>query len=144
MSISLEGEGLLRQSLSILRECGANRHECVVIWTGPADGDTVTRVLHPAHTHSALGYRVHTEWVSQLYLELAERDERVIAQVHTHPKHAFHSRRDNAHPIVIQAGLYSLVIPRFATEPIDQTSWYLTQLQADGVWQQQSWVEVRE
>lgn len=136
------GEGLLQQSLSLLCACGAGRRECVVIWVGDARGHAVSRVLHPRHASDRCGYRIDGVWVSALYAELAEHGERVIAQVHTHPNDAFHSRRDDARPIVLEAGLYSLVIPRFATKPIQQSDWYLTELQNDGAWQERPWQKV--
>ncbi len=142
MSLIIEGEGLLTQSLSLLRECGAYTAECVVVWLGPIAAARVTRVVHPKHTSEHGGYQVDGEWVGALYEELAERGERVVAQVHTHPRQAFHSRRDDAYPVVLEAGLYSLVIPNYASEPIDQAAWYLTQLQGDGTWREVNWRDV--
>lgn len=141
MKITLNGEGLLRQSLSQLRECGRGKHECVVIWLGPRDSDNVTRVVHPKHTSDRRGYQIDSAWVGELYEELAAQGERIVAQVHTHPGRAFHSRTDDASPIARETGLFSLVIPNHAREPIDQRGWYLAQLKADGSWRETEWKE---
>jgi hypothetical protein len=56
---------------------------------------------------------------------------------------AFHSTKDDAYPILLQAGLYSLVIPRFAEEPVDESAWFLARLRADGTWAALNWQSVR-
>lgn len=138
------GEGLLAQSLTLLRECGQGRDECVVIWLGDRDEpDRVTRVVRPRHSAGRGGYRIDGAWLNDLWTELAETGEQIIAQVHTHPHKAFHSAKDDAYPILLQAGLYSLVIPQFAQEPIDETTWFLARLRADGTWATLDWQSVR-
>jgi hypothetical protein len=143
MAPRLEGEGLLQQSLSLLRECGRGNRECVVIWLGPADDPgAVSRVVHPIHTGHRGGYQIDPGWLDELWVDLAEYDERIVAQVHTHPDRAFHSRTDDTYPITFQAGLYSLVIADFAKEPIDQNSWFLAELQPDATWEKRNWPQV--
>lgn len=135
------GEGLLQRSLSALQSCGRGRQECVVIWLGPrSNPHQVTRVVHPQHTSEKGGYQIDPRWLDELWAELAERDERLVAQVHTHPRQAFHSRTDDRFPIVWKPGLYSLVVPNFAQEPIRQDDWFITQLTEAGTWEQQEWV----
>lgn len=135
------GEGLLAQSLTQLRECGRGREECVVIWVGKPGGE-VQRVVHPRHVADRGGYRIDGAWLNRFWDELADNGERILAQVHTHPRDAFHSKRDDAYPILLTPGLYSLVIPNFAREPVDQRAWFLVQLGADGMWERRDWREV--
>lgn len=138
------GEGLLAQSLTLLRDCGRGREECVVIWLGNRSApEHVTRVVQPLHSAGRGGYRIDGAWLNDLWTELAEAGEQIIAQVHTHPGKAFHSAKDDAYPILLQAGLYSLVIPQFAQEPIDESAWFLARLRADGTWSALDWQSVR-
>lgn len=139
MSIEI-GEGLLRQSLSTLRECGAGRNECIVVWVAKVDDpERVHRVVHPVHARHRGGYRVDGDWLNSLWDELADNGERIIAQVHTHPRDAFHSERDDRYPILLTAGLYSLVIPNFARPPIETSNWFLVRLAEDGSWEELDW-----
>jgi hypothetical protein len=139
------GEGLRNQSLTTLGECGAGRNECVVLWVANAtDPAQVQRVVHPLHTAHGGGYRIDGDWLNHFWDELADNDERVVAQVHAHPHAAFHSRRDDEFPILLRPGLYSLVVPNFAREPIDSSNWYLAQLREDGSWAPLDWDEEAE
>ena len=143
MSLSIEGEGLLRQSLSLLHSCGREHNECVVVWLARASRpERVTRVVHPIHTSHHGGYQIDSQWLDHLWRELARRGERIAAQAHTHPGRAFHSRTDDRFPIAWQPGLYSLVIPDFARQPSQEQEWYLTQLDPDGRWNTQNWLEI--
>jgi len=133
-------EGLLWQSLSTLRECGTGRDECVVILVAKAgDPERVHRVVHPIHTRHRGGYRIDGEWLNDLWDELAANGERIVAQAHTHPREAFHSERDDRYPILLTAGLYSLVIPNFARPPVDTSAWFLARLAEDGSWHELDW-----
>jgi hypothetical protein len=63
---------------------------------------------------------------------LAERQEGIRAQVHTHPREAFHSSTDDAWPIVHLEGFLSLVIPEFALGPVGLEGSYLAEIGPDG------------
>jgi len=140
MVLHFDGEGLLEQSLSILQGCGKGRRECVVLWLGPHEmRGQVSRVVHPDHSSSRGGYRIDGAWLSELWGMLADRKERILAQVHTHPGVACHSRTDDRFPITFTPGLYSLVIPNFAQPPHRRRDWYLAELQADGSWRERDW-----
>jgi hypothetical protein len=49
---------------------------------------------------------------------------------------AFHSASDDAYPIIHRTGFLSLVIPNFAMGPVGFDDAYLTEIQADGSWQE--------
>lgn len=129
------GEGLVEQTLARLRNCGAGRRECVVFWTGPlvapalADG-----LLHPLHRAGLGGYEVDQGWLARTWTQLAAEGRAIRAQVHTHPREAFHSATDDAFPIISTAGFLSLVIPRFAAPPQTLGDAFLARLEADGGW----------
>jgi proteasome lid subunit RPN8/RPN11 len=132
------GERLLEQSLSTMRRCGGGRRECVLFWAARAsDTSRVILVEHPAHTATRDGYSVDGNWLTQLWERMATDDTRVVAQVHTHPGVAFHSRTDDAFPALSTPGFVSVVIPRYATEDLDLGSWFVAELQEDGNWQSQ-------
>jgi len=131
------GEGLLKQTLSVLRRCGAGREECVAFWAGPVgEPRVVDTVLHPDHRSGRGGYEVCEEWLAQAWERLDEEGLAIRLQVHTHPFEAFHSATDDAYPIVASPGFYSLVLPRFGEAPQTLTDAYLARLEADGAFAQ--------
>jgi hypothetical protein len=128
---------LLAQTFDCLRQCGESRRECQVLWVSPwASPQTLTHLVHPKHRAHRGGFELDSVWLNQFWLDLAKQGQGIRCQIHTHPGAAFHSDIDDAHPIIADAGFLSLVIPRFATGPVGFEAAYLTQLQADGSWQQ--------
>jgi hypothetical protein len=129
------GERLLRQSLTLLSDCGRGRRECVLLWIGDAaEPRTVVRLEHPAHVAHRGGYRIDPSWLLELWGRLAEDTQRIIAQVHSHPREAFHSATDDRFPIVSTPGFLSVVVPDFAQGRLDVRPWFVAELQADGSW----------
>jgi hypothetical protein len=48
-------------------------------------------------------------------MEYLKRDRRrILAQVHSHPEQAFHSKADDKWAVIRHEGALSLVLPRFA------------------------------
>lgn len=69
---------------------------------------------------------------------LYENNQIIIAQVHSHPTHAFHSSTDDRFPMVTGVGQFSVVVPNFARGSLtDLTSTVLFRLN-----EQNRWVEV--
>lgn len=131
-------EGLLRETLGLLRACGADRGECVVYWTGELVRlGTVDAVLHPLHVSLPGHYEIDPGWHNDAWIELAHERRTIRAQVHTHPGAAFHSRTDDRFPVAQQAGLLSLVIPRYAARD-DLRGAYLCELDEQGHWEERS------
>jgi len=124
---------VLADTFDHLRSCGAGRRECQALWVGPwAHPSSVTEVVHPRHTASAVGFQVDHAWLTDFWLSLAETGTGVRAQVHTHPGAAYHSATDDAYPLLHNPGFLSLVIPRFALGPADFTDAFLAEMQNDG------------
>jgi hypothetical protein len=137
------GEGLLSQTLSIVRGCGAGRGECVAFWAGPVDRPGfVDTVLHPDHRAGRGGYEVSEEWLTEAWERLDREGLAIRVQVHTHPFEAFHSATDDAYPVVATPGFYSLVLPRFGEEPQTLADAYLARLEADGRFVEVNVIEV--
>ncbi len=127
---------VLAETFDILRSCGRNECECVVYWTGPAGNDGIDRVDHPMHHRSPFGYQIDDSWLTRFGLQLGRDRRSVKAQVHTHPRRAFHSQTDDEWPMVAQPGFLSVVIPNFATGEITLRDSWIGRLQRDGAWQQ--------
>lgn len=114
------------------RSCGAHR-ECVVYWTVSLDApECVVDVVHPEHTSTPWHYEVADRWLGAFMVDLYRDRRTVRAQVHTHCDAAFHSPTDDMWPLVHTPGFLSLVLPRFAREPLSTASMYLAVIGAEG------------
>ena len=137
------GVGLLQVASNIveatfrkLRECGDERFECVVYWTGASEDPVVDGIEHPVHMQSPCGFVVDDAWLTNFWKRLAALRRSVKVQVHTHPGQAFHSTSDDKWPVVSQSGFLSIVIPDFAVgTPSFDRAW-VGCLRADGKWEQ--------
>lgn len=126
---------LFADTFAQLRACGAGRAECVVYWCADrTDTDLVTRVVHPVHRSGAGWYKVDSAWVTRFFLDLRVRGEVTRVQVHTHPARAGHSATDDRFALAPAAGFLSLVLPTFATGPVDLTGSALMRMDARGEW----------
>jgi len=142
MSLLRADTNLLDETFELLRRCGEHRRECVVYWTGPADGDLADGVQHPDHQANALGYEVDTRWITRFFLELRQERRSAKMQIHTHPGPAGHSETDDRFSLVPAAGFLSLVIPNFAYGPVTLNDAFLAEMSRDGDWTQRSIAEL--
>jgi proteasome lid subunit RPN8/RPN11 len=127
----------LDETLEQLQVCGAGRTECVAYWVGDRiEPQRPRRLVHPLHRADNGGYQVDSQFVNELFLSLRKTGEFVRAQVHSHPRAAFHSRTDDQFCLTPSAGFVSLVVPNFANGPVDLSTWYLTEMQEDGTWRE--------
>ena len=126
-------EGLVLETLHTLNHCGRRARECVVMWLGPLDQrGIVDLVLHAEHESDPHGYEIDPGWMHRLWMSLSEQKRCVRAQVHTHPKQAFHSETDDAYPAVNAAGFVSIVVPHYARPPISTDEIHVSVLEASG------------
>lgn len=136
MPVRLSGQ-LFAETFDHLRTCGDGRRECQALWVGPwSDPDRITRVVHPRHSASAVGFRLDEAWLTAFWSSLAEAGEGVRVQIHTHPGAAFHSATDDAFPILATPGFLSLVIPRFALGPVGFEMAFLARFDEDHRWRE--------
>jgi len=107
---------LVTETLDLLRKAGERHLESVVLWLGRRTEDriSVTEPYVPAHTADCDYFRIPSHAISDLLSHLTTTGTFVAAQVHTHPKEAFHSRPDDKWAIVRHEGALSLVVPYFA------------------------------
>jgi hypothetical protein len=124
------------QMLESMREFGSHGWELLVLWLGEIEPDTgkanVTRAFVPKQkaisSEDGVGYFVSGETLFQLNRDLSETGLRLIAQVHSHPRRAYHSEADDRYAIVTAEGGLSLVVPNFGSAPPKPTSWAVYRL----------------
>ena len=108
---------LVHTTLTQLREAGQDRCECVVLWLGRRDDRSIwiEDAYRPLQTAKADMFHIPPAGMTALHAELRRRRFLVAAQVHSHPRNAFHSKADDRWAIVRHEGALSLVVPNFAT-----------------------------
>ncbi len=107
---------IVGDTISKLQRVGLRQAEGIVLWLG-AQHDGVVRVeeAYEPEYHSEKDYfRIPPTGMARLLSYLGDSGLHIIAQVHTHPEEAFHSRADDTWAIVRHLGALSLVLPYFA------------------------------
>jgi hypothetical protein len=136
-------------TLLALQEFGSHELECLVLWLGDVDGRGahVIKALvpdqHPVSSEDGIGYFVSGDTLFELNKGLAATGLRLIAQVHSHPKDAYHSQADDAYAIVTADGGLSLVVPHFGQASPDPASWAVYRLN-EGEWRELSDTEAQK
>ena len=110
MRYKVSGTSLSR-TFEYFRRCGRGQRECQALWISDwRFPETITDVIHPSHRAHAQGFSLDDGWLNAFWLHLANTNNGIRVQVHTHPNHAFHSPTDDAFPIIHTPGFLSLVI----------------------------------
>jgi hypothetical protein len=117
-----------------LRAHGTRGEEGVVLWRGLVSPPRVSGAVVPLQDCSVGRFRVPLEERQRITRELAGTAEVIVAQVHSHPGHAFHSSIDDAEAIPRRPGALSLVVPDFAACPELLDAAALFELRRDGSW----------
>lgn len=102
-----------------LRAAGRDGYELFVLWSGRISGDSFE--VMDAHvprqmstkTRDGLLVRVEGEALHKLNVWLYENEQMLGAQIHAHPRKAFHSETDDTYPIVTVSGGLSFVAADF-------------------------------
>lgn len=134
---------VLAASLDILQDAGQAEHECVVLWLGirtPA-AIVVKDVYRPDQIAAEDFFRLPRESIAQLFDVLRECELMVAAQVHTHPREAFHSASDDHWAIVRHVDALSLVLPFFARAATKET--FITDAAVFRLSPANEWVQVQ-
>lgn len=108
---------LIEETLAILRRSGSIGSEGIALWLAKrtADDDVgVAEVVEPLHRAAVDFFHIPPEGMTALMAHLRKSRLRLVAQVHSHPGKAFHSKADDEWAIVRHEGALSLVIPDFA------------------------------
>lgn len=108
--------GAIVATLGHLRRSGERRHEGVVLWLGTRSTRPmhVKMVYEPMHRASNDFFHISAQGMAALMSQLERTGLSVLAQVHTHPAQAFHSKADDHWALVRHLGALSLVLPDFA------------------------------
>ena len=106
---------LLTASAETLRELAGGVRESVILWTGieRASGALVRRMIIPRQRATAIGFEVSMAERLRIAQELADSGEKLLAQLHTHPRDAFHSPTDDRLALPRHTGAISIVVPNF-------------------------------
>lgn len=105
-----------------IRNAGDDGYEVFVLWTGVVQGrEFMVRQHHiprQASRHAAVGacVMVGGDELHRLNVWLLEHRQTLGIQVHSHPRDAYHSETDDAHPIVTLFGGLSIVVPHFGRD----------------------------
>jgi hypothetical protein len=137
------------QMLKTMREFGSQGWEVLVLWVGDIELNTgnahVVQAFVPKQkaisNEDGVGYFVNGETLFELNRDLSETGLRLIAQVHSHPRRAYHSDADDRYAIVTAEGGLSLVVPNFGSAPAKPTSWAVYRLHGSE-WREMSTKEV--
>lgn len=108
--------GLVNQTLNQLQCVGRRRSEHVLLWLGKRENGniSISRLWIPEQRAGRDFFEIPPRSMQALFDELRRDRLMVAAQVHTHPREAFHSWADDTWAVVRHAGALSLVLPYFA------------------------------
>ena len=111
---------VLRETQQYIEEHGNREHECYVFWAGAIAGDEayVSTCVYPQVESRHGGVKVPLEKMTEINLELRDRDQILLAQVHSHPGRARHSPVDEEKAVSFHEGFVSIVIPDFGATPV--------------------------
>lgn len=123
-----------------LRQVGATGNEGMVLWIGKRDGiifavtDLVIPQQRGIRTADGVCVVIDGTELQRLNLALYKSGRQLIAQLHSHPTHAYHSAMDDEYAIARVVGSFSLVIPDFAVRPFTLEDCAIYRLDANGHW----------
>lgn len=107
---------LLQESLDRLKSSTVK--EKVLIWFGEKqlDESIVLEVFEPMQIATSNYFEIPIEGIQEIIDKVKKEKRIVVAQIHTHPGYAFHSKTDDKMAIPRHEGAYSLVLPSFASK----------------------------
>lgn len=117
---------ILDESRDFLYRRGLEGCEGTALWIGrPLESEVLlTRLFIPEQVCIKTAYGIGVDLTERAHYTLTdtlEPSERFYARIHSHPREAFHSKRDDANAVITHQGALSIVIPNFAVDPIDLT-----------------------
>jgi hypothetical protein len=123
--------------------------ETVVLWLGTAhDGVAEVREAYrPEQTVEFDYFHIPPASMRAVMARIRETRFQILAQVHSHPEDAFHSKADDTWAIVRHVGAVSIVIPNFARNTAGETFGEHSatyRLDDDDRWKRTSFIDVVE
>jgi proteasome lid subunit RPN8/RPN11 len=140
----------IQKAYELLRYAGENRVEGVALFAGFEKNNEfyVSQTIIPKQTSYRLElgllYAVDGDELHRINVWLYENNLSIIAQIHSHPNEAYHSETDDSYPIVATKGGISIVVPRFAIDPIDIKNWAVYRLSSENCWVELSYPETKK
>ncbi|MBN8675446.1 MAG: Mov34/MPN/PAD-1 family protein [Chitinophagales bacterium] len=128
-----------------LREAGEAGAECVALWAGVINNSVfeIKNTIIPAQTayniEMGLLYSVDGDELHRINMWLYQNGMTLVAQIHSHPREAYHSETDDRYPIMAVVGGLSIVIPDFAFRPFSIKDWAVYRLLP-----QRGWIKLSE
>ena len=109
---------ILRESAATLRSLSGGMRESVILWIGVADDRNaqVSGITVPKQFTSAKHFEVPLDERLRLTQWLAYSGAKLLVQLHTHPRKAFHSLADDRLALPRHTGALSIVIPNFGVK----------------------------
>jgi len=134
----------LARTIEVLRAGSERSEERVVLWLAPVSAIrepiTIAEVNVPLQITDVDYFKLPPESLRALMTHLRAARLKIVAQVHSHPGDAFHSKADDKWAIVRHVGALSLVLPRFARET---TPWnFLEEVMTYELSAKNEWVHV--
>lgn len=130
----------LSKAHHFLQKAGRKQFEALALFAGQRDGASfyVRETILPYQTsyklENGLMYAVEGEELFRINTWLFNQRMQLIAQIHSHPREAYHSVTDDRYPIVDTYGGISIVVPNFAIGPVNIESWVIYRLYQETSW----------
>ena len=111
-------QSVVDETIVHLRVAGAVERECLVLWLARRSDDRMNVVMAHRPDQRAWRDRFIVDAAEMASLKALLRNDRLMiaAQVHSHPKEAFHSFADDEGAFIRHQGALSFVIPYFARD----------------------------
>lgn len=144
-------QAVLNDSHAFLHACGLDGCEGMALWVGKPTSDEskieITRVFVPEQVCIKSKFGVAVDMTPQAHYTLTDNlmpRERFYIRIHSHPKEAFHSDRDDENAVLTHQGAISIVVPYFAKNPIRLSRCAIFQLVHGRGWAALSKATVRQ
>jgi hypothetical protein len=114
MIVQISSE-LIIETISKLQVVGASGREFMVFWLGTKMNNyfEIREVYIPHQLTSRITIKIPEKGMKELFVHLRATRYILVAQVHIHPKLAFHSEADDFMAILRHENALSLVLPWF-------------------------------
>lgn len=117
-------ESVAAKTQAHLRRVGRDGLEGMALWAGKLEGErfTIVDAIIPRQqghrSDHGLAVSVPGDELHRINMRLYENGLRLIAQIHSHPGHAYHSETDDEYAITTAMGSISIVVPDFAVRAL--------------------------
>ncbi len=126
---------VLDTSHAFLHACGLDRNEGTALWIGRPVTDRnvvdAVRLFVPEQIPIKTADGVAVDLTERAHFTLTDHlapGELFSCRIHSHPRDAYHSARDDANGVITHQGAISIVVPNFARDPLRLTDCAIYQL----------------